>query len=484
MPAIAIKPVILCGGAGTRLWPMSRHDHPKQFLALGGEKSLLAQTIMRSKFLEEATAPLLIAGEDHRFFAKAALEETKSFGLIMLEPVSRNTAAAIAAAAAQVACTDGAGTILAVMPSDHFIQDASGFARAILSAARLVVGNDTIGLVGIKPAEAHTGYGYIAPGAEMGSEGFAVVAFHEKPDIETARSYVEKGYYWNAGVFVASAKTLLRAFAEQAPDILRDARQALDKARVDTETCLLDRLSYERCRSQSIDYAVMEAYENCLVVPFAGMWSDLGSWNAVGTLRTPDQNGNRHVGDVVVVDSRDTFIMSEHRLAVALGVENLTVIDTQDSILIASNAQVDRVREVVALLREKQRPEADTPVRVERPWGHYEVLSRGPGYQMKRILVKPGGKLSLQYHQHRAEHWVVIKGKAEVTRDDEVFQLMENESTFIPLGSIHRLHNPEQELLIIIEVQTGSYLGEDDIVRVEDVYGRNASPMKPSSGAE
>jgi len=461
---------------------MSRHDHPKQFLALGGEKSLLAQAILRSRLVNGAVGPLLIAGEDHQFFARTALEEAGSVGLIILEPVSRNTAAAIAVAATQIARTDGEETILAVTPSDHFIQDAPGFARTISRAARLVAGSDTIGLVGIKPGEAHTGYGYIAPGAKMKQGSFSVAAFHEKPDAETARSYVEKGYYWNAGVFVASARAFLRAFNEQAPDILHDAQQALEKAGENGEIRHLDRTAYERCRSQSIDYAIMEAYGRCLVVPFAGLWSDLGSWNAVGALRQPDQYGNRHVGNVVVVDSRDTFIMSEHRLTVALGVENLTVIDTQDSILIASNAQVDRVRDVVALLKSKKRPEADTPVRVERPWGHYEVLSQGPGYQIKRILVKSGGKLSLQYHRYRAEHWVVIAGEAEVTRNDEVFRLMENESTFIPLGSVHRLHNPKQETLVIIEVQTGSYLGEDDIVRVEDAYGREAGSARPSPG--
>lgn len=482
MSEIVIRPVILCGGAGTRLWPMSRHDHPKQFLTLGGEKSLLAQAILRSQLVNGAIGPLLIAGEDHRFFARAALEESGSTGLIILEPVSRNTAAAIAVAATQIARIDGEETILAVTPSDHFIRDAPGFARAISRAARLVTGNDTIGLVGIKPEEAHTGYGYIAPGAEMKQGSFSVVAFHEKPDAETARSYVENGYYWNAGVFVASARAFIQAFSEQAPDILHDAGEALEKGREDDEIHHLDQSAYERCRSQSIDYAVMEAYRRCLVVPFAGVWSDLGSWNAIGALRQPDQYGNRHIGDVVVVDSRDTFIMSEHRLTVALGVENLTVIDTQDSILIASNAQVDRVRDVVAMLKSKKRPEVDTPVRVERPWGHYEVLSQGPGYQMKRIVVKPGGKLSLQYHHHRAEHWIVVAGEAEVTRNDEVFLLMENESTFIPLGSVHRLHNPKQETLVIIEVQTGSYLGEDDIVRVEDVYGREASSTKPLLG--
>ena len=472
MSGTKIRPVILCGGSGTRLWPLSRRDHPKQFLALGADRSLLVQAIERSALIPGSERPLLVAGEDHRFFARAALEEAGCPGQLLLEPVARNTAAAIAAAALVVAAED-AGAVLVVQPSDHFIKDAAAFAATLSQAAALAAASDAIALLGIRPTGPHTGYGYIEPGASAGEGGArAVTSFHEKPDAGRAQGFVEKGFLWNAGVFVARAGTLVAAFEQHAPDILAGARAAVAGARQDQDFLRLHREAYEGTRAQSIDYAVMEAYRHCVVVPFGGEWSDLGSWDAVGSLYEPDGQGNRTVGDAIAFDSRNTMIVSEHRLAVTVGLENVTVIDAKDTVLIAANDRLDGVRDVVALLKQKERAEADTPVKVERPWGNYEVLSQGPGYQMKRIVVKPGGKLSLQYHHHRAEHWIVVEGRAEVTRGEEVFTLSRNESTFIPLGAVHRLHNPYSEPVAIIEVQTGSYLGEDDIVRVEDVYGR------------
>lgn len=489
MSETSIRPVILCGGSGTRLWPLSRRDHPKQFLALGADRSLLAQAIERSATIPGSERPLLVAGEDHRFFARAALEEAGCAGLLLLEPVARNTAAAIAAAALVIAGED-AGSVLVVQPSDHFIKDSAAFASALSQAAALAAASDAIALVGIRPTGPHTGYGYIEPGAPVGQgDARAVASFHEKPDAERARDFVDEGFLWNAGVFVARADTLVAAFEKHAPDILAGARAAVAGAQQDQDFLRLDRVAYEGTRAQSIDYAVMEAYPRCVVVPYAGDWSDLGSWDAVGSLYEPDGQGNRTVGDAIAFDSRNTMIVSEHRLAVTVGLQDVTVIDAKDSVLIAANDRLDGVRDVVALLKQQERAEADTPVKVERPWGNYEVLSQGPGYQMKRIVVKPGGKLSLQYHHHRAEHWIVVEGQAEVTRGDEVFTLSSNESTFIPLGAVHRLHNPHAEPVTIIEVQTGTYLGEDDIVRVEDVYGREndgkekAGPSAAAGGA-
>lgn len=466
-----IVSVILCGGSGMRLWPISRRDHPKQFLSLGDERSLLRQAIARARRVSRDDDLLLVTGEDHRFFVKAALEEEDTTGRILLEPLSRDTAAAVAIAALHVAEADP-DAVVAVMPSDHHIADPVSFSEHLRLAAASVAQEEAIALIGIRPDQPHTGYGYILPGEpEPSGQGNAVLAFHEKPDAERAALYVRQGCLWNAGIFVARAATLMTAFERHAPGILSEARKALAAARDDGMFRRPDPDAYAAIDKLSIDYAVMEHFERLIVIPYEGHWSDLGSWNAVEMLFDADADGNRAVGDVLTVASRDTLVISEHRLGVVLGVDHLAVIDTPDAFIVAAKDQLHRMKEVVKLLG--GRSEAATPVKVERPWGSYEVLAQGAGYQMKRITVRPGGVLSLQYHQHRSEHWIVIEGEAEVTRDNEIFRLNQNESCFIPLGAVHRLENPLSVPLAIIEVQTGSYLGEDDIVRIEDVYGRS-----------
>jgi mannose-1-phosphate guanylyltransferase/mannose-6-phosphate isomerase len=469
-----LTPVILCGGSGTRLWPLSRKSFPKQFVPLVGDKSLLQLTL-------ERVAPLgpkviAVAADDHRFLVADSLRLARTAGTIILEPVARNTAAAIALAALQA----DADAYLLFCPADHYIPDAAAFGRTIkegLSAAD----SGAIVTFGVVPTFPSTAYGYIRQGALRPDGSLQVRKFIEKPDAATAQQLLLEGdTLWNAGIFLARASVMLEALAEHAPDILASCRAAMKAAASEqagsaapgTLFVRPERAAFEACRSQSIDYAVMEPHEQVAVLPFRGQWSDVGSWNAVADLAAPDAQDNRVQGQGWVHNARNTFVHAPHRPVVALGTRDLLIIDTPDAVLVADRSCAEQVKDVVAHLEKSNASQAVFHRKVVRPWGWYDSVDAGERFQVKRIGVKPGASLSLQKHHHRAEHWIVVRGTAEVTRGAETFLLSENQSTYIPIGEVHRLHNPGKMELEMIEVQSGGYLGEDDIVRLEDTYGR------------
>ncbi|GAB2496140.1 mannose-1-phosphate guanylyltransferase/mannose-6-phosphate isomerase [Arenimonas alkanexedens] len=487
-----IIPVLLSGGSGTRLWPLSRETHPKQFQPLVGEQSLLQATWRRLEGLAGAGAPIVVANEEHRFMVA---EQLRQVGIapsaLLLEPVGRNTAPAIAAAALQ-AQADGADPLLLVLPSDHVIRDEAGFRAAVLAAAPAAEAGQLV-TFGVVPAAPETGYGYIkaAPvGGPSGPKPFAksfgpegpptggagvrgVERFVEKPDLATAQAYVASGdYFWNSGMFLFRASRYLEELAAFAPEILAAAQAALAGAKRDVDFLRLDRAAFEACPSDSIDYAVMEKTAHAAVLPIDVGWSDVGSWSALWEIADQDPDGNAHHGDVLAIDCRNTLAWGGRRLVSLLGLEDVIVVDTDDALLVAARDQVQKVKEIVSTLKMQGRSQASVHRKVYRPWGSYDGIDSGERFQVKRIVVKPGAALSLQMHHHRAEHWIVVSGSARVTCDDKVFLLAENQSTYIPLGSKHRLENPGKVPLELIEVQSGSYLGEDDIVRFEDVYGR------------
>jgi mannose-1-phosphate guanylyltransferase/mannose-6-phosphate isomerase len=470
---IPLVPVILSGGSGTRLWPASREAHPKQFLPLTGERSLLQATWLRLAQVPETAPPLVVGNEEHRFLIAEQLREVGAApGPIVLEPVGRNTAPAIAAAAL-VATADGSDPLLLVLPSDHLIGDEAAF-RAAVALARPVAEAGALVTFGIVPDAPETGFGYIKA-AGSGEGARAVERFVEKPDLATARAYLASGEYtWNSGMFLFRASRLLEELAATRPQMLEHVRAAVAAARRDADFLRLDRTAFAAAPSESIDYAVMEHTRRAAVVPLAAGWSDVGSWSALWQVGERDGNGNCLRGDVIAMDSRGTLAHAPRRLLALIGVEDLVVVDTEDALLVARRDRVQQVKELVAQLKAEGRPQAQLHRKVFRPWGSFEQVDAGERFQVKRIVVKPGAALSLQMHHHRAEHWIVVRGTARVTCDDRVFPLHENESTFIPLGSKHRLENPGDEPLELIEVQSGSYLGEDDIVRFEDVYGRQA----------
>jgi len=469
----ALIPVILSGGSGTRLWPLSRESHPKQFLPLLGEHSLLQMTWLRLRGLPGAEAPLVVANEEHRFLVAEQLRLVGARpSALILEPVGRNTAPAIAVAALK-AMDAGEDPVLLVLPSDHVIADEAGFRQAVLAA---VSAAETGCLVtfGIVPTSAETGYGYIKAAAGEGVR--AVLRFVEKPDQATAEAYVASGeYFWNSGMFAFRASRYLEELGKTQPAMVEQARQSLEKATVDADFLRLDRDAFAACPAGSIDYAVMEKTDRAAILPIAVGWNDVGSWSALWSVVEQDGNGNAHRGDVIARDCRNTLAIGDKRLIALIGLTDVVVIDTDDAVLVAHKDRVQEVKEVVASLKKDKRSQATWHRKVYRPWGSYDGIDSGERFQVKRIIVKPGAALSLQKHHHRAEHWVVVKGTAQVTCDDKVFLLAENESTFIPLGSKHRLENPGKQALELIEVQSGSYLGEDDIVRFEDVYGRSKS---------
>ena len=467
-----LVPVILSGGSGTRLWPLSREAHPKQFLPLVNQHSLLQDTWLRLRGLPGADAPLVVANEEHRFLVAEQLQQAgvKPSALI-LEPVGRNTAPAIAVAALQ-AMAGGKDPVLLVLPSDHVIRDEAKFRAAVMlampaaEAGRLVT-------FGIVPSAPEIGYGYIkaAPG-----EGVRAVArFVEKPDLATAEQYVASGeYFWNSGMFAFRASRYLEELGKTQPAMVASARDALAKARIDADFLRLDKDAFSACPSDSIDYAVMEKTDAASVLPIDVGWNDVGSWSALWEVSEQDADGNAHRGDVLSIDSRNTLVMGERRMVAVLGLDDIIVVDTDDALLIAKRDNVQQVKDIVNQLKAAKRPQATWHRKVYRPWGNYDSIDNGERFQVKRIVVKPGAALSLQMHHHRAEHWIVVTGTARVTCDDKVFMLSENQSTYIPLGSKHRLENPGVVPVELIEVQSGSYLGEDDIVRFEDVYGRDA----------
>lgn len=468
-----LHPTILSGGSGTRLWPRSRSNTPKQFLPLAGGETLFQQTARRVAGLPDATPVLTVCAEDHRFMVGEQLQAIDvASGGILLEPVARNTAPAIALAALHVEASDPCG-ILLVLPADHLIRDVAAFHSAVATGLPQA---EAGGLVtfGIKPSHAETGYGYIRSGAVIDGAVRRIEAFVEKPDAERAAQYLASGdYLWNSGMFLFRADAYLEALARHAPDILRAARDSYAGATRDLDFIRIDADSFARSPSDSIDYAVMEKVDNAAVVPLDCGWSDIGAWSALWDVAERDGEGNASFGDVIALDAHDNYLQAaEHRMIAALGIDDLVVVDTADAVLVAHRDRVQDVKQLVDELKAQGRTEHLHHRKVYRPWGSYDSLAVGPRFQVKRIVVTPGASLSLQRHFQRAEHWIVVEGTAEVTCGDRTFLLHENQSTFIPLGEVHRLRNPGKTPVELIEVQSGSYLGEDDIERLEDAYGR------------
>ena len=467
-----LTPVLLSGGVGSRLWPVSRESHPKQFLALAGELTMLQETLRRTSGLESA-APIVVCNEEHRFMVAEQLRQMDlQPSALILEPQGRNTAPALALAALQ-AITIDPESILLVLPADHLITDIEAFIAAVEKSLPLA-GEGRLMTFGVVPTAPETGYGYIKCGPGLADDLYELERFVEKPDVAVAQDYMESGgYLWNSGMFLLRAQTYLDELGKRAPDILACCEQAMRGATVDMYFVRPDAQLFERCPSDSIDYAVMEKTDAGAVVSLNCGWSDVGAWSALWEVAERDADGNVFRGDVIMDNCRGSYFRSESRLVAATGVENLVVVETADAILIADRDKVQDVKRIVTALKQERRPEATLHRRVYRPWGCYESLITSERFQVKRIVVNPGQRLSLQMHHHRAEHWIVVKGTAEVTCEDKVFMLAEDESTYIPLGHKHRLGNPGHIPLEIIEVQSGAYLGEDDIVRFEDVYGRS-----------
>ncbi len=466
-------PVILSGGSGTRLWPLSRRNLPKQFLALNGSSTLFQQTVDRTRALKDVKAPIVVCSDDHRFLVAEQLRAKEIRGAsILLEPVPRNTAPAIAVAAWQ-ALSNASDAILLVLPADHLIGDKANFAEAVAKALPLAK-EDWLVTFGVRPAAPETGFGYIKRAEALDHGGFRVERFVEKPDAITAAAYVSAGdYEWNSGMFLFKASRYLEELKQYAPAIHSASKAAFETSKSDLDFVRIDEGAFAVSPDTSIDYAVMEKTSRAAVLPVSCAWSDIGSWDALWAASSRDSDGNRLEGDVIAIDSHDCFVRgTDRRLIAALGLKDIVIVDTPDAILVASRARVQDVKLLVNKIKSDGRQEHLFHRKVYRPWGSYDSIDMGERFQVKRISVKPGAALSLQKHHHRAEHWVIVSGTAEVTRNEEVFLLGENESTFLPLGAVHRLRNPGKVPLELIEVQSGSYLGEDDIVRLQDVYGR------------
>lgn len=472
-----IVPVILAGGSGTRLWPLSRGLFPKQLINLIDEYSMLQNTLLRTIGMPEVSPPVVICNEDHRFMAAEQMRRVKCRGTILLEPVGRNTAPAIAVAALHVAQRYPRATLL-ILPADHVMEDIDAFHGAVAAGKVLADAGDLV-TFGIVPTGPETGYGYIKKGASLSTEqgqkspGFALDRFVEKPDLETAIAYVASGnYLWNSGMFMFRADTVVEQLSLHAPDMVTACRAALEKGGEDLDFFRLDREAFETSPSDSIDYAVMEKTDHGVVIPLNAGWNDVGSWDALWQTGDRDAHQNVLKGDVLISDVKNCYLNAESRLIAAVGLENHVVVETKDAVLVAPRNRVQEVKKLVETLKRQGRPEVTTHREVFRPWGSYETIDLGTRFQVKRITVKPGAKLSLQKHFHRAEHWTVVSGTAIITKGEEEILLRENESVYIPLGYVHRMENPGRIPLELIEVQSGSYLGEDDIVRFDDIYGR------------
>ena len=465
-----IYPVILSGGSGSRLWPLSREHYPKQLLSLVGERTLLQDTLLRLDGLSDIAQPLIVCNEEHRFLVAEQCRQLDCEPLdIILEPIGRNTAPALTIAALYIQQIEP-DALLLVMPADHLIQDIQSFQLAVVTAATLATDGKLV-TFGITPLRPETGYGYIKQG-----EGNAVEAFVEKPDQITAESYLASGeYLWNSGMFLLSAGTWMREIHRLEPDMEQACISALDKGKLDGDFRRLHKESFTEAPSDSIDYAVMEKTQHAAVVPMDAGWSDIGAWSSLWAVTPRDRDNNAVQGDVYTYDTHHSMILSNHRLVATIGLDNMIIVETSDAVLVADKDRAQDVKLVVDRLKTEQRGEHLHHRRVHRPWGHYESVDDDSRFQVKRITVKPGASLSLQMHHHRAEHWVVVKGTAKVTRGDESIMLSENQSTYIPIGMKHRLENPGTIALEIIEVQSGSYLGEDDIVRFDDIYNRTST---------
>jgi len=468
-----IIPVILAGGSGTRLWPMSRALYPKQLIDIYNNHTMLQNTLLRLAQVQKLGDPLVLCNESHRFMTAEQLRQIDRQGQIILEPVGKNTAPAIALAALRSAAHKE-DPVLLVLPADHVIADEAQFTRIIEQGRTLAEAGNlvTFGIVPTKPA---TGYGYIRKGKALGdgSGGFAIDAFVEKPDRQTAQSYVDsKNFCWNSGMFMFKTSVILKELDAFAPDCLCLCRTALEKGEADLDFFRVDRGAFEAIEGDSIDYAVMEQTDRGVVIPLDAGWNDLGSFDALWQTGDKDASNNVMAGDVIVHDVTDTFIHADHRLVTATGLNGFVIVETADAVMVAPRQKVQDVKQIVTHLKKKGRQEARTHSRVYRPWGDYETIDEAGRYQVKRITVKPGAKLSLQKHFHRAEHWTVVSGTAIVTKGTQEIMLREDESVYIPLGEVHRLENPGKIPLELIEVQSGPYLGEDDIVRFDDVYNR------------
>lgn len=464
------QPVIMAGGSGTRLWPLSRQLRPKQFLSLGTDSTLFQKTLLRLNGLSYEK-PIVICNEEHRFLAAEQLREIGARNVnILLEPVGRNTAPAIALAALQ-AVADNSDSVLLVLAADHFIENHEAFHTAIQKAIPLAESGRLV-TFGIVPAHPETGYGYIERGAAI-NDAYEVARFVEKPDLATAESYLKsEKYYWNSGMFLFQAKNYLVELEKYAPEIYKSCKKSIGYRASDMDFVRVDKDTFLACPEDSIDYAVMEKTDRAAVIPLDAGWSDVGSWSALWDVKEHNDSGNSVYGDVILHNAKDNLIHAESRLVAAVGVDNLAVVETSDAVLVVHKDQVQDVKKIVEALKSSGRSEHIHHREVYRPWGKYDSIDHGERYQVKRITVNPGAKLSVQMHHHRAEHWIVVSGTAKVTRGEDTFIVSENQSTYIPVGEIHALENPGKIPLELIEIQSGSYLGEDDIVRYNDLYGR------------
>ena len=466
-----IIPVILSGGSGTRLWPLSREGFPKQLLPLVGERTMLQDTVSRLDGLTDVSGPILVTNEAHRFLVAGQLQELGvTPRALILEPTGRNTAPAAAVAALLVQNDDPEAQIL-VLPADHVIADTAAF-KSTVSEGRELAAQGRLVTFGIVPSRPETGYGYIRKAGDPSTAG-NVEEFVEKPDEETALGYIESGsYLWNSGMFLFKATDYLEQLRQFAPDMVKACEAALAGAETDLDFLRLEKDSFAACPSDSIDYAVMEKTDRASVVPLNAGWNDVGSWASLHDALETDENDNAVFGDTIVEDSRNCYVYAGHRLVTAVGLDDHIIVETKDAIMVAPRSKSQNVKKVVEKLKAQERYETELGRQVFRPWGSYDSIDQGDRFQVKRLIVNPGAVLSLQMHHHRAEHWVVVSGTAKITRGDEEFLLEENESTYIPIGTKHRIANPGTVPVHIIEVQSGSYLGEDDIVRFEDTYGR------------
>ncbi len=467
-----IHPVILSGGSGTRLWPLSRSMRPKQFINLVGDTSLFQQTVDRVGTISDSEPVLVVCNNEHRFMVAEQMQELgQTPGAIVLEPCARNTAPAIVSAAIQLSKQDPDAVML-VLPADHLIDDQAVFADAVHRAAKAAADGGLI-TFGVTPTYPATGYGYIKA-SSTATECTQVEQFVEKPDEQTAQSYIDEGgYYWNSGMFVFNARTYLAEVAKRAPELLTSVEKSVEHAKVDLDFLRLDETAYSTADNISIDYAVMEKSDRVLVIPLDAGWSDIGSWNSLWQTGAKDNAGNVARGDVVLESVSGSYVHAENKLVTALGVENLIIVETHDGLLVAARDHDQNIKQLVDRLKKDNRSETELHRKAFRPWGNYDCLDSGERFQVKRIMVKSGDSTSMQKHYHRAEHWIVVSGTAEVTVGDEVKMITENQAVYIPLGERHRLKNPGKVPLEIIEVQSGAYLGEDDIERFDDQYGRS-----------
>ncbi|MFL2764345.1 MAG: mannose-1-phosphate guanylyltransferase/mannose-6-phosphate isomerase [Dehalococcoidia bacterium] len=479
---MSLQPVILSGGSGTRLWPLSREFYPKQFLNLLGENSMFQLTLSRLDHMDNITDPIIVCNESHRFLVLEQLRNLKhKTNSIILEGIARNTAPALTLAALDISRNNNLDPVMLVLPADHLIGDNSEFHR-VINSGKILAEEDNIVMFGIEPKVANNSYGYIELGdlinIEKESIGYSINGFIEKPDLLIAKNLIESGQYlWNSGIFMCKTSVWLNAIKQYQPDIFNICSEAYDKAKKDGDFLRPEINLLEKCPEDSIDYAVMENLDihgksNSFVLPFNFTWSDLGSWSALWDIRDKDINGNVQIGDIQSIDVKNSLLFSNDRMVAVLGLENVIIIETSDAILITNRGKDEEIKKLVRDLKIDQRPEYQTHRKVHRPWGNYEILDSGKGFQVKKLSVNPGASLSLQVHDHRAEHWVVVSGIARVTIGEKQFLLKENESTYVQIGVKHRLENASSKFLEIIEVQSGDYLGEDDIKRYEDRYNR------------